>query len=151
MRNYETLRQYGIALLRAVVGIVFIMHGSQKLFTYGYQGVVGSMAQLGLPAPEISAALIMATEFVGGILLLLGLFTRIAAIPIAFAMLVAVLHVHLKNGFFSGSGGYEFALTLAVAAVALVFTGSGAFALDNVFGTDRRLLRIQMPEVRRAA
>jgi putative oxidoreductase len=148
----NSLQQYGIAILRIMVGIVFIMHGSQKLFTFGYQGVVGSMGQMGIPAPEISAVLIIAAEFVGGILLLLGLFTRVAALPVAFAMLVAVLQVHLKNGFFAGGGGYEFALTLAVAAAALVLTGSGAFALDNVLGTDRKLLgRSRGFEVRRAA
>jgi putative oxidoreductase len=135
-----------------MVGIVFIMHGSQKLFTFGYHGVVGSMGQMGLPAPEIAAALIIATEFVGGILLLIGLFTRLAAIPTAFAMLVAVSQVHLKNGFFAQGGGYEYPLTLAVASLALVLTGSGAFALDNAIGTDRRLLRRNYPfEVRRAA
>jgi putative oxidoreductase len=152
LRNYDALQQYGIALLRVSVGIVFIMHGSQKLFTYGYQGVVGSMGQMGIPAPEIAAVLIMAAEFIGGILLLLGLFTRLAAIPIAFAMLVAILQVHLKNGFFAGGGGYEFPLTLAVAATALVLTGSGAWALDNVLGTDNKLLgRRRLVEVRRAA
>jgi putative oxidoreductase len=152
VRNYSTLQQYGIAILRIIVGIIFIMHGSQKLFTYGYQGVVGSMGQMGIPAPEVAAVLIMATEFIGGILLLLGLFTRLAAIPIAFAMLVAIVQVHLKNGFFAGGGGYEFPLTLAVAAIALVLTGSGAWAIDNVLGTDSKLFgRRRLVEVRRAA
>jgi putative oxidoreductase len=147
MRNYSNLQQYGIALLRFIVGIVFIMHGSQKLFTYGYQGVVGSMGQMGIPVPEVSAALIMTTEFVGGILLLLGLFTRIAAIPVSFAMLVAVAQVHFKNGFFMQGGGYEYALTLAFAAIALILTGGGALALDNVIGTDKKLFGSRRPVV----
>jgi putative oxidoreductase len=151
VKNYNILQQYGIALLRIIIGIVFIMHGSQKLFTYGYQGVVGSMGQMGIPAPEIAAVLIMTTELVGT-LLLLGLFTRLAAIPIAFAMLVAIVQVHLKHGFFAGGGGYEFPLTLAVGAIALVLTGSGAWALDNVLGTDNKLFgRRRLVEVRRAA
>ncbi len=153
MKKYNGLQQYGIALLRIIVGIVFIMHGSQKLFTYGYQGVVGSMGQVGIPAPEIAAVLIMATEFLGGILLVLGLFTRLAAMPIAFAMLVAIVQVHLKHGFFAGGGGYEFPLTLCVSAIVLVLTGSGAWALDNILGTDERLFRRRrgLVEVRRAA
>jgi putative oxidoreductase len=134
VKNYNILQQYGIALLRIIIGIVFIMHGSQKLFTYGYQGVVGSMGQMGIPAPEIAAVLIM------------------TAIPIAFAMLVAIVQVHLKHGFFAGGGGYEFPLTLAVGAIALVLTGSGAWALDNVLGTDNKLFgRRRLVEVRRAA
>ncbi len=130
MKNVD-LQSLGLAILRIVVGIVFVAHGSQKLFVYGLDGVTAAMAKVGFPLPAVAAVLIIATEFLGGIALLLGLFTRLAAIPIAFAMLVAVLKVHLKGGFFLPTG-FEYAFTMCAAALTLALTGPGAFALDNV-------------------
>jgi putative oxidoreductase len=72
------------------------------------------------------------TEVVGGAALFLGLFTRLAAVPLAFSMLVATVLVHLPNGFFSSSGGVEFTLLLTVACVALALTGPGKASLDRV-------------------
>src|SRR5918998_984256 len=72
------------------------------------------------------------TEVVGGAALILGLFTRLAAVPLAFSMLVATVLVHLPNGFFSSSGGVEFTLLLTVACVALALTGPGKTSLDRV-------------------
>ncbi len=71
------------------------------------------------------------TEVVGGAALMLGLFTRLAAVPLAFSMLVATVLVHLPNGFFSSSGGVEFTLLLTVACVALALMGSGKASLDR--------------------
>ncbi len=71
------------------------------------------------------------TEVVGGTALILGLFTRLAAVPLAFSMLVATVLVHLPNGFFSSSGGVEFTLLLTVACVALALTGPGKASLDH--------------------
>ncbi len=73
----------------------------------------------------------MATEFLGGLALILGLWTRFAAIPIAFAMLVAIVVAHGSGGFFLPTG-FEYPLTLLVINIGFVFTGSGAFALENV-------------------
>jgi putative oxidoreductase len=120
---------YGLLLIRAVLGTIMLAHGSQKLFTFGYPGVTAGMTQMGLPFPQISAALIMAAEFGGGILLLAGLFTRFAAAAIAFGMAVASVVVHLPNGFFAPNG-YEFTLMLASAGLGIVLTGPGRFSLD---------------------
>ena len=129
--NVIRRQSWGIAALRMIVGLVFLAHGAQKLFVYGFGGVAGMMGQLGIPVPALSAALLIGAEFLGGAALLLGLFTRWAAIPPAIAMAVAVLAVHLKGGFFLPNG-YEYALTLLVASTSLALAGSGAFALDNV-------------------
>ncbi|MFN3321930.1 MAG: DoxX family protein [Bryobacteraceae bacterium] len=124
---------WGVAALRITLGVVMFMHGFQKLFTYGLGGVAGSMEQFGLPLPMVSAVLITLTEFAGGALLMLGLLTRLAAVPVAFSMLVATLTVHLPHGFFLP--GVEFTLTLAAAAAALALAGPGALAIDNrIFG-----------------
>src|SRR6185437_1976424 len=97
-------QSYGITLVRVVLGLVMVMHGGQKLFMFGYDGVVGAFTQMGIPAPTLSAALVMGAEFLGGLALLLGLFTRVAAIPVAATMLGALVMAHLKAGFFLPNG-----------------------------------------------
>ena len=126
-----TRQEIGLTILRVVIGATFIAHGSQKLFTFGIPAVAGMMGKMGIPFPMLSASLVTAAELGGGILLLLGLFTRLAAIPIAFSMLVAILQVHLKGGFFLPTG-FEYALVMFAAATSLAIAGGGAFALDNV-------------------
>jgi putative oxidoreductase len=113
-----------------------VMHGAQKLFMFGYGGAVGAFTQMGIPAPSLSAGLVIGAEFLGGIALLLGLFTRLAALPVAATMLGALVMVHLKAGYFLPNG-IEFVLTLFASAVALVLTGPGALALDNLRGRAR--------------
>jgi len=129
---------YGLLVIRAVLGIIMLAHGSQKLFTFGYAGVTGGMTQMGLPLPEVSAALIIAAEFGGGLLLLAGLFTRFAAAAIAFGMAVATVQVHLPNGFFAPTG-YEFTLMLASAGLGIVLTGPGRFSLDALLARRRKV------------
>ena len=128
---------FGLLLIRAALGTIMVAHGAQKLFTYGYPGVVGAMGQMGLPLPQISAALIIAAEFGGGLLVLAGLFTRFGAASFAFAMLVAMTQVHLKAGFFLPNG-YEFTLMLALTSLGLMFTGAGRYSIDALIGRGRR-------------
>lgn len=123
-------REWGIALLRVVVGIVFLAHGGQKLFVMGIGGFGGFLATLGIPAPVLMAGVVALVEFGGGLALLLGLATRLASLPLAATMLVAILTVHLPKGFFL-PGGMEFALTLLAATLALVGLGSGKASLDG--------------------
>lgn len=126
------LRGWGATVLRAVVGLIFVAHGAQKLFGEGFGGVASMMEGLGMPAPSLAAVALVLVELLGGAALILGLFTRLAAVPLAFSMLVATLLVHLPNGFFSSSGGIEYTLLLTVACVALTMTGPGEAALDRV-------------------
>jgi putative oxidoreductase len=128
----ESKQSVALGLIRMIVGLVFVVHGAQKIFIYHYAGVVAAFHQMGIPAPEVSAAFAMAAEFVGGLLLLSGLYTRLAAIPVAFTMLVAITQVHWHAGFFAQGGGFEYPLTLLVANLALLIGGGGAFALDNL-------------------
>ncbi len=133
MRNdlFTPRPDWGIAVLRVVVGVVFLMHGGQKLFLMGIPNVAGFLGQMGFPLPMLSAVALTAAEFLGGLALLLGLFTRWAAIPLAFTMLVAMLAVHLKGGFFLPQG-FEYTLVLLAANVALIFLGSGSCAVDRL-------------------
>ena len=130
MDNVGT-RKWGLTILRVVVGLVFTAHGCQKLFTFGIPGVVQMFGHLGIPAASVLAPFVTLLEFVGGILLVVGLFTRWVALLLAIDMLVAVLKVHLAAGFFLPRG-YEFALTLLAASVALALAGPGAPALDGI-------------------
>ena len=138
-----------LGLIRMVAGAIFLAHGLQKLLVFHYAGVVGAFQHMGIPVPAISAALAMAAELGGGLLLLTGFYARLAAIPLAFTMFVAITQVHLHAGFFAQGGGFEYPLTLLVVTVALAIGGGGAFALDNLLR--RRELEIHTVEARKAA
>ena len=121
---------WGLLILRVAVGVVFLMHGGQKLFVFGLPGVAGMLTTLGIPAPSVAAVVLSLVEFVGGALLVIGLFTRYAAALIVIDMAVAILKVHLPNGFFLPRG-YEFPLILLCACAALVLLGAGAWSIDG--------------------
>jgi putative oxidoreductase len=121
----------GLAALRVVVGTVFVAHGAQKLFGYGFGGVIGAFASMGVPLAEVIGPAVAIGEFVGGLALILGLFTRLAAVGLALEMMGALLLVHMRSGFFLPNGS-EFALTLLGAAGALALMGPGGFSLDAV-------------------
>ena len=122
-----------LAILRVVLGVTFILHGGQKLFVFGFAGVSGAFAQMGIPAPGLLGPFVAFVEFFGGIAILLGLLTRLAALGIGATMVVAILTVHLKNGFFAPTG-FELPLSLLASAIALVITGAGDFSLDALIG-----------------
>lgn len=127
---------WGVTVLRVVVGVVFLVHGVQKLFVFGFDGVAGFMGQQGLPAPVLAAIVATLLETFGGLSLVLGLLTRWVALLFAIEMLVAIVFVHLRAGFFLPNG-FEFALTLLGATVALALAGAGEASVDGVLGRRR--------------
>jgi putative oxidoreductase len=125
-----------LAVLRAVIGGIFIAHGAQKLFVFGLGGITGGFEQAGIPLAGLAAPLVSFTELLGGGALVAGLLTRFAAVGLGVVMLGAIGFVHAPNGFFLPDG-IEFALALLGSNVALVLTGAGAYSLDAVLARRR--------------
>jgi putative oxidoreductase len=115
---------YGPALLRTIVAIIFIAHGWQKIDN-GVSSFAATLVKLGVPFPDFFAVLVTALEFGGGILLLLGVWTFWISNFLAINMVVAIITVHWKNGFFSQKGGYEFTLLLLVCCIVISLLGPG--------------------------
>ncbi len=137
---YERLSGLSYPLIRVATGLILVPHGAQKLFGwfggYGLEGTAGFFANnLGLEPGLFFAVLVGATEFFGGLLLALGLLTRPAAAAIAILMAVAIT-VHLPNGFFWTSGGYEYPLLWGLIALAIAFRGGGEFSVDRKIGRE---------------
>ena len=125
--------------LRIPVGIIFMAHGSQKLFAwfggYGLAGTGQFFESIGLAPGVAMAFLAGSAEFFGGLFIILGLLTRPSALVLAFTMLMAIVSVHLPNGLFMSNGGYEFGLALLAASVSLMLSGGGKVAVDNWLAT----------------
>ena len=124
----------GLLLIRLMLAVVFLFHGSQKLFGAfdgpGLEGFAGWLGSLDLPMPAASAFLAAAAEFFGGLALLLGLWLRWTTLPVAITMLVAAFSMH--SGFDGQQGGMEYPLTLAVVLVGLSLTGGGALTVERL-------------------
>jgi putative oxidoreductase len=138
-----------ILFLRLILGVIFLAHGSQKLLGwfggYGVAGTLGFFAKMGIPTPLGYAAIF--AEFFGGLMLLLGLFSRLGAFAIGVNMAVAILKVHLAKGFFNPTG-FEFPLMLLVSAVTVFLYGPGLYSVDaSLFGrieeprTEEKIIR----------
>jgi putative oxidoreductase len=130
LRYLDKLQPLALLILRLVLGIIMIGHGYPKVFG-GLHHHVQMVSSLGLPGwlAYVSAA----AEFLGGILVILGLLTRCAALAITIDLVVAIVKVHWHNGLL-GNGGYQFPLALAAIAFALIFLGAGPIALEGLRG-----------------
>jgi putative oxidoreductase len=134
-----TSNDVALTILRLGLGVVFLAHGAQKLLGwfggYGLHGTMSFFEHMGMPAPV--AFLVICTEFFGGLGLIVGLLTRIAALGIGVEMIGAIFMVHLKNGFFMNwygtqkGEGFEYHLLAIAVAAALLLRGAGAFSLDR--------------------
>ncbi len=117
-------------ILRIAIGIIFAVHGYQKI-KGGPQNFGGWLKSLAVPFPTFSAYLVSYTEFLGGIALIVGFLTPLAALMIAATMVVAITKVKASKGLV---GGYELDLILLAAALALALAGPGALSLDHLIG-----------------
>jgi putative oxidoreductase len=124
----DRLQPLALLVMRLSLGVIMVAHGYHKVFG-GLHHHAQMVAGLGLPAwlGYVSSF----TEFFGGLLLLVGLFTRCAAIAVCIDLIVAIWKVHWHNGL-TGEHGYEFPLAVATLAFALIFFGAGPIALDHI-------------------
>ncbi|MBH9967325.1 oxidoreductase [Bacillus sp. MKU004] len=124
----------GLLIIRLVIGVLFIGHGAQKLFGWfgghGLKGTGGWFESIGMKPGVTLALLAGLSEFVGGLLFVLGLLTPLAGILIAATMLMAIIKVHGQNGIWVTSNGYEYNLTLIAVAIGVALIGPGQYALD---------------------
>ena len=141
-RLFATDDSAATAILRLVLGVVFFAHGAQKMLGwfggFGFSGTMGFFTStMHLPAPL--AFLAIAAEFFGGLGLILGLLTRIAAFGIAVNMVVAIATVHSSVGFFMNwngtqkGEGFEYHLLVLAMTAYLMIRGAGAFSIDRAF------------------
>jgi putative oxidoreductase len=122
-----------IALLavRVIMGIIFIAHGYQKLFQFGISGVSQFLSGLGFPLPGFFAIILSLVEFLGGIALLLGIFSRWAALLIGIVMIVAILTVKLKTGLIAQEGaGMELDLAILANMIVILVFGPGSISIE---------------------
>jgi putative oxidoreductase len=129
---------FGLLVLRLVVGALFIGHGTQKLFGwfggYGVEGTGGFMDSLGYQPGKRYAVLGGVAEAGGGLLLFLGLLTPLAAAAIIGVMINAIFAVHADKGAWNQDGGYEYPMVLAVATGAVALADGGAASVDKLLG-----------------
>jgi putative oxidoreductase len=135
---FSTRAGYGLTVVRILVGIIFVAHGGQKLFGlfggYGLAGTAQYMESLGLTPGYVMASLAGGAEFFGGVALIIGLLARPAAVALIFMTLVAIFSVHIHNGLFMANNGFEFALALLGALIAILIEGPGRLSLDRAIG-----------------
>ena len=136
--NKITTSTAGLDTLPLLVGagVIFAAHGAQKLFGwfggYGLEGTAGWMTSIGLEPGLLMATLAGGAEFIGGLLLIVGLLVRPAAFMLAVTMVVAIVSVHLPNGLFLANDGYEFGLALLAVSIGLMFRGAGSLSADRL-------------------
>jgi putative oxidoreductase len=149
------MQDVGVFVLRLVTGAIFVAHGYPKLFggpgkpvpslaaeklgpgfvaawqEHGGERWANRLETLGVPAPKSMAVLTGLVELVGGVCLVLGLFTRPAAFLMTGQMIAAIWKVHWKNGLLASRGGYEFNLSLIAALLLLLLGGPGRISVDG--------------------
>jgi putative oxidoreductase len=136
---YASISEFAEPILRIALGGVLIPHGCQKLFgMFGGMGLSGNAAlfdRIGYSPGMFWGTLVGLTEFIGGILLVVGLFTRFAAAAVFIFMVVAVKFTSAK-GFFWSSGGSEYALLIGICAFYFLLRGGGPWSLDRAIGRE---------------
>ena len=125
---------WGLLIIRAVFGLIFVGHGTQKLFGwfggYGLKGTGGWLDSIGIKPGVLAAFVVGLFEVVGGLLFVLGLWLPVAAALIVILMLGAIISVHAKNGFWVTQNGIEYNVMIIAVAVGLALIGAGDYSIN---------------------
>jgi putative oxidoreductase len=158
-RIFRTENDYSLTVLRTILGMVFFAHGAQKALGWfggpGFGATVGMFAQMGIGEPL--GMLAIAAEFLGGLGLIIGLLARIASLGVMVNMIVAIVLVHAKVGFFmnwtgdQAGEGFEFHLLAIALGFVVLCKGAGALSMDRVVAASLGRGRGVTAESRRAA
>jgi putative oxidoreductase len=133
---YQSMLPVAETLVRVVVGAMFLMHVMTK-FRLGPDTVAANIfAKNGIHPALIWTYVVMALESVGGVCLIVGLFTRFFAAALAIEMLVALIFVHLPKGYAAGGGGYEYVLLIGAVCFIFAIRGGGAWSVDRLIGKE---------------
>ena len=133
---YETMLPIAGTLMRIVVGIMFLMHVSTK-FKLGADAVAANVFAKNSIEPALMwTYVVMVMESVGGVCLIIGLFTRFVAAALAIEILVALLFVHLAKGYAAGGGGYEYVLLIGAVCFLIAIRGGGPYSVDRFIGKE---------------
>src|SRR5438876_4770429 len=132
---YESMLPVAATLVRVVVGIMFLMHGWAK-FNAGVARIATNFGNYGLPMPDLFAYTAMGLELVGGVCLIIGLFTRFFAAALAIEMGIALIVVHLPKGYAASGGGYEYILLIGAACFLIAIRGGGPYSVDRAIGKE---------------
>jgi putative oxidoreductase len=139
---------YAPLVVRVLVGVIMLVHGWQKL-QGGPSGFGQALAGLGVPLPELMAYVVTFVEIIGGVLLIVGLLSRLAALLLTIDLVVAILLVKVNIGLLSppdGSGvGAELELALIAGLLAVLLAGPGRLSVDQVLGYEGDLVQEQTP------
>jgi putative oxidoreductase len=133
---YESWRDIAFTLVRVTIGYIFFMHGWGKITGAGVAGVTTYMGNQGLEPATAFALAAMFLEVVGGICIIIGLFTRFFAAAMAIELAIAFLVVHFKAGFPVGKGGFEYVLLLGIVMFAIAIRGGGPYSADRMIGKE---------------
>lgn len=126
------VRDAALLIFRAVLGLIFVAHGWEKLFISGVTETTGQFSAWGVPQPQLSVWITAIAELLGGAFLVVGLLTTFVAGALALLIAAALYFVHLDSGFFISGGGIEYPLLLIVSLLMIVVFGSGRASVDGV-------------------
>jgi putative oxidoreductase len=133
---YANVGDIAYTIMRVIVGVMFLMHVSGK-FKIGAGAVAANiMAKNGLEPGLTWAYAVMALEVIGGICIVIGLFTRFFGAALAIEMLIALIAVHLPKGYSASAGGYEYVLLIGAVMFVIALRGGGPYSVDRMIGKE---------------
>jgi putative oxidoreductase len=133
---YDVLAPYSYPLIRFATGAILVPHGSAKLFQGGVTGLAANLAKMGFEPAIVWAYWVAGLEFFGAIMLAIGLLTRPVALLLFIEMVVIVFGVHLPQGFFWTTRGFEYPLLLGVLCLAIFLRGGDRLSVDRALGRE---------------
>lgn len=133
----STIKEVALVVSRVLLGIILIAHGWDKFQITGIEGVTGYFDSLGIPAAGIAAPIVGGIELIGGVLIVLGLFTRVVAAIIALLMLGAAVFAHAGFGIYVANGGWELVAAIGAGMLAFFAVGAGPWSIDAIIARKR--------------